>query len=305
MELRHLRYFLAIAEERSFTRAAERLWVAQPGLSKQIRHLESELGVALFERHSRGVDLTEAGELFLERAREAIAAVEEAAATGRDTKAGLIGVVRLGLSAGTSWHLSPTLLDRFARTRERVELTVLEAYAGTLAHDLRDGRIDALIAPAGLDAADLRGLRRLDLGTEPWVVLVGRHHSLAAPGPVDAPALDGHEVAITGHRDALGYDEAVADVLDELGVTPLLTRAGPGPSLQASVARGDVVALTTAPATLHPDVMTRPLHPRRSLRFQLVWREETVSPALAEFIRLAGECLTQSPGASRRLMAVA
>ena len=71
MELRHLRYFVAIAEEGSFTRAAERLWVAQPGLSTQIRRLESELGVQLFERHTRGVDLTDAGALFLERARTA------------------------------------------------------------------------------------------------------------------------------------------------------------------------------------------------------------------------------------------
>src|SRR5271167_2601665 len=69
MELRHLHYFVAIAEERSFTRAAERLWVAQPGLSTQIRRLETELGIKLFERHTRGVDLTSAGELFLECAR--------------------------------------------------------------------------------------------------------------------------------------------------------------------------------------------------------------------------------------------
>src|SRR5205814_559626 len=79
-----LRYFVAIAEERSFTRAAERLWVAQPGLSTQIRRLESELGIQLFERHTRGVDLTDAGELFLERARTALAAADAARATGHD-----------------------------------------------------------------------------------------------------------------------------------------------------------------------------------------------------------------------------
>ena len=89
MELRHLRYFVAIAEERSITRAAERLWIAQPGLSTQIRRLEAELGVKLFQRHTRGVDLTDAGELFLERARAALDAAEAARSTGHSLQAGL------------------------------------------------------------------------------------------------------------------------------------------------------------------------------------------------------------------------
>src|SRR5207248_1403681 len=103
MELRHLRYFVAIAEERSFTRAAERLWVAQPGLSTQIRRLESELDVQLFERHTRGVDLTDAGELFLERARIALAAADVARSTGHDLAEGLVGSIRLGIVTGAGW----------------------------------------------------------------------------------------------------------------------------------------------------------------------------------------------------------
>src|SRR4051812_18934581 len=99
MELRHLRYFVAIAEERSFTRAAERLWIAQPGLSTQIRRLETELGIKLFEPHTRGVALTTAGELFLERARLALAAAESARAVGADLEAGLAGSIRLGIAA--------------------------------------------------------------------------------------------------------------------------------------------------------------------------------------------------------------
>src|SRR5205085_5831583 len=104
MELRHLRYFVAIAEERSFTRAAERLWIAQPGLSTQIRRLEAELGIQLLERHARGVDLTPAGQLFLERARVALAAADAAGATGRDLEAGVIGSVRLGVASGARWR---------------------------------------------------------------------------------------------------------------------------------------------------------------------------------------------------------
>src|SRR4030095_8469221 len=132
MELRHLRYFVAIAEERSFTRAAERLWVAQPGLSTQIRRLESELGVQLFERHTRGVDLTAAGELFLERARTALAAADAALATGHDLEAGLVGSVRLGSAPGAGWPGASELLSAFDRERPGVELTVMETYGGTL-----------------------------------------------------------------------------------------------------------------------------------------------------------------------------
>src|SRR6187455_892706 len=115
MELRHLRYFVAIAEERSFTRAAERLWVAQPGLSTQIRRLESELGVQLFERHTRGVDLTDPGRLFLERARAALAAAEIAGNTGLDVQTGVVGSVRLGVATGVAWPAAPAFLYRFGR----------------------------------------------------------------------------------------------------------------------------------------------------------------------------------------------
>src|SRR4029079_15677875 len=101
MELRHLRYFVAIAEERSFTRAAERLWIAQPGVSSQTRPLEAELGVTLLERHSRGVDLTDAGALFLERARAVLAAVEAAASVGRDLRDGLAGPLLRGSASAS------------------------------------------------------------------------------------------------------------------------------------------------------------------------------------------------------------
>src|SRR3954468_6087780 len=204
MELRHLRYFIAVAEERSVTRAAERLWLAQPGLSRQIRDLEQELGAKLFERHARGVELTEVGELFLERARTALAAVDAAGATGRDAAAGVVGTVRLGIALGASWHLTASVLDEFAQARPRVELTLLEGYAGTLWQELRDGHIDALISPRGCEVSDLRTSRTLDLGSEPWVVLAGQSHRLAASGSVQEADFRGGEIAVTAHPRGAG-----------------------------------------------------------------------------------------------------
>ena len=284
MELRHLRYFVAIAEERSFTRAAERLWVAQPGLSTQMRRLEAELGARLFERHTRGVDLTQAGELFLERARLTLVAAETAAATGRDLEAGVIGTVRLGLASGARWHLASDLIQQFSRARPGVELSVLEAYGGMLSRELRDGRLDALLAPTGHASADLRTLA---LGSDAWVVLIGTGHRLAGIGPVAAEELEGERIAVARHRDGAAFDRAVAKLLGDLGVASELVPGGPGPALNAQVAANDLLALTTTPDALPGGVVVRPLEPQRTLAFELLTRDETPSPALAEFIGLA------------------
>src|SRR3954451_25328930 len=158
MELRHLRYFVAIAEERSITRAAERLWIAQPGLSTQVRRLEAELGIPLLDRHPRGVELTPAGELFLERARATLATAEADRSTGADLAAGLAGTGRLGIASEAPAGLGPPLLAAFGQDRPNVEVTVFESYSGSLMRDLRDGRLDAVIAPAAFASAELRWL---------------------------------------------------------------------------------------------------------------------------------------------------
>src|SRR5205807_9579898 len=145
----------------------------------------------------------------------ALAAADAAGATGRDLEAGLVGRLRLGIASGARWRPASDLLRRFSHERPDVELTVLEAYGGTLWRDLRDGRIDALVAPAGHASPDLRALA---LGPESWVVLIGAGHPLAGIGPVAADDLDGEPIAVTGHRDGAVLDRAVSDLFEELGV---------------------------------------------------------------------------------------
>jgi DNA-binding transcriptional LysR family regulator len=282
MELRHLRYFVAIAEERSFTRAAERLWVAQPGLSTQIRRLEAELGLQLFERHTRGVDLTEAGELFLERARTALVAADAALSIGHDLEAGLVGSIRLGVATGVGWPDASDFLYRFGREHPAVELTVVESHGGTLLRDLRDARLDAVIAPEAFGSAELGHVR---LGREPWVVLAGRGHRLAGRGAVTPGDLAGERVVVSGHGDGVGYDALVADALEAMGVCAVLERGGPGPALFAPVAAGEALALTTAPEAAPGETTALALTPVRRIDFALLWAEE--SPALGQLLRYA------------------
>jgi DNA-binding transcriptional LysR family regulator len=283
MELRHLRYFVAVAEERSFTRAAEKLWIAQPGLSTQIRRLEGELGIRLFERHTRGVDLTEAGELFLDRARVTLVAAEAARSTGRDLAAGLVGSIRLGVATCAGWRGTSALLETFARDWPQVEVTVSESYGGTLIRDLRDGRLDAVLAPAMFTTAELL---QLPVGREPWLVLAGASHRLAgSDGPVAASDLQGERLVVTGHRDAAAYDRAVAETLAALGVACELSRAGSGPAL----------ALTTSPTASAAGLAARRLKPIRAIDFALVWRDKTPAPALDRLISATRSRATDEP----------
>jgi DNA-binding transcriptional LysR family regulator len=292
MELRHLRYFVAIAEEKSFTAAAERLWIAQPGLSTQMRRLEDELGVQLLERHSRGINLTSAGELFLERARVALAASDAASATGRDLRAGVVGSLRLGVAGGPAWPSTSDLLRRFSSERPGIEVSVMEGYAGALWRDLRGGRLEALLTPTGHPTA---GMKTLDLGSAEWVALIGTGHPLAGIGPLAGRELQGERIAVTGHRDGAAIDKAVADVFDELGVTPELVPGTPWPALHAAIESNELLALTTGSQAFPRGVVARTLDPRRTLSFELLWRDEVASPALTAFVDAAAAATSHRP----------
>lgn len=127
MELRHLRYFVAVAEELNFTRAAERLYIAQPPLSTQIRALEQELEVQLFERDKRRVFLTQAGRHFLDRAREILAAVEAAQGETRSAASGSIGRLAMGYTASSMLSVRlPSAIRAFRQAHPQVILTLHE-----------------------------------------------------------------------------------------------------------------------------------------------------------------------------------
>jgi hypothetical protein len=187
------------------------------------------------------------------------------------------------------------------RERPGVELTVVEAYGGTLWRDLRAGRLDALVAPTGHGSPDLR---TLELGSEEWVMLVGTGHRLAGIGSVDAQDLEGERVAVTGHRDGAVLDRTVSDLLAELGVAARLVPGAQGPARHAAVAENEVVVLTTAPDAVPSGVIVRRLEPRRTLGFELLWRDEVTSPALSELISLATVSVRR-PSSTRALAAVA
>jgi DNA-binding transcriptional LysR family regulator len=213
----------------------------------------------------------------------------------------VIGSLRLGLAAGARGPLASELLLRFGRERPGVELTVVEANGGALWRDLRAGRLDALVAPTGHGSPDLR---TLELGSEDWVVLVGTGHPLAGIGSVDAEDLQGERIAVTGHRDGAVLDRTVSDLLAELGVAAQLVPGAQGPARHAAVAKNEAVVLTTAPDAVPSGVIVRRLEPRRTLSFELLWRDEVTSPALSELISLAAVNVRR-PSSTRPLAAVA
>src|SRR5436305_8633252 len=144
MELRHLRYFVAVAEERHVTRAAERLGIQQPPLSQQIRALETELDVQLFRRKPRGVELTQAGEALLAEARGILDRVEHAGAAARRTARGEAGRIGLGFTSSASFHpFVPRAIRAFREAHPLLALTLDEGGTAELVEALRAETIDA------------------------------------------------------------------------------------------------------------------------------------------------------------------
>ena len=178
MELRHLRYFIAVAEEKHVTRAAERLGMQQPPLSQQIRALERELDVQLFRRKPRGVELTDAGSALLADARAILSHIDHAFATTRRTARGEQGQIAVGFTSSAPFHpFVPRIIRAYRETFPLVSLTLEEGGTTDLIDDLRNERIDAAFIRTAIP--DQEGLVVNLLLQEAMVLALPRAHVLA------------------------------------------------------------------------------------------------------------------------------
>ncbi len=188
MELRHLRYFLAVAEEGNFTRAAGKLGIGQPPLSQQIRDLEREVGAALFHRVPHGAELTAAGAAFLGEAKASLAAAEKAKLAAQSANRGETGRLSLGFTASSAFNpVVSTTIRRFRARWPEVQLSLTEMNTLALMQKLERGELDATFMRPSLD--DPTGIRLRRLPDEPMVIALPTSHPMARRSELPLAAL--------------------------------------------------------------------------------------------------------------------
>ncbi|MCB2063250.1 MAG: LysR family transcriptional regulator [Novosphingobium sp.] len=216
MELRHLRYFVAVANERNFTRAAETLNIAQPPLSRQIRQLEEEVGAELIARDSRPLRLTEAGRLLYEQAVHVLSGVEQLrSAMHHLSEAGRQRFV-IGFVGSTLYGLLPEVIRRFRDHASHVDVSLLECSTVEQIAALKDGRIDVGFGRLRLETP---GIRRIVLAEEPLVAVLPVDHRLAQRGEALHLAELLEEPLIVYPRPARpSYADQILGVYHDLGL---------------------------------------------------------------------------------------
>jgi DNA-binding transcriptional LysR family regulator len=227
MELRHLRYFVAVAEEGHVTRAAERLGMQQPPLSQQIRALEQELDVQLLRRKPRGVELTDAGSAFLADARAILSHIDHAFATARRTARGEQGEVAVGFTSSAPFHpFVPRIIRAYRDAFPRVSLTLEEGGTTELIDDLRNERIDAAFIRTAI--ANQEGIIVTTLLQEAMILALPRGHVLSRRKDALAlQALAGETFIVYRRRSGPGLYDAILAACNAAGFSPRIGQEAP------------------------------------------------------------------------------
>jgi DNA-binding transcriptional LysR family regulator len=306
MELRHLRYFRAIGREEHFGRAAIALRVAQPALTRQIRDLETELGVELFERLPRGVRLSDAGRVFLADVEEILAQVDRAVNRARRLGSGHIGTIRVGLSEIIAAHefISFGLLT----FREREPGVALDLRSmGSIAQiaAIKDGTLDAgIVYDAHVDERDRETLDQAVIGTGEIMLAVHRNHRLAERDSVSMAELADEPALWPERRTAPGYYDKLMAACLETGSMPRIVQECTTNSILLSlvaVGMGVGFVTVTRPLPSAPNIRLLPITDL-NLTFEvlLVWRNRDRSAALQRFVQV----MTESDHAAQLLAKV-
>ncbi|HEK1687009.1 TPA: LysR family transcriptional regulator [Pseudomonas putida] len=293
MELRHLRYFVMVAQEKHFTRAAARLNMQQPPLSQQIRALEQELGFDLFIRHAKGVDLTAGGEVFLQEALDILQRVENGAQKAARTAKGIEGNLKVGFTSSAASHpLIPRIIRRYRDLYPDVDIALHEGNARELTDEVSDDSVDIGILRAPVDRP--RGIAYHRLLNEELVLTLPVGHRLLEGGAAIAlkdladepfilvrrPGAPGMYANLLQACRNAGFEPKVAFEVERMLTNVSLVAAGAGVSVVPTSMRG-----------FHEhSVAYRPIRdarPRLAAPITLLCRQDNPSPQAVNFVALA------------------
>lgn len=293
MEIRQLNYFIAVAEERHFGRAAKRLHMAQPPLSQQVRQLEEQLGVRLFDRTTRRVDLTAAGQELLNRGRQIVNAIETLTADVYQVGQGAAGVLRVGFSGSATYGVMPLIVRRAKQVLPGLSLTLHgEMLTPAMEGELRDGTLDAALLrpPVAAQEIDYRIVAR-----EPLVVALPSFSPLAADRPVAVHELQDQEF-ISYPPESVLY-RITADMCRQVGFRPRIAQViGETSTMLSFVASGGGIAIVPASvrALQLEGVVYRAIEDAPEVELAVAWRREDRSALLHNFLDVVGAATTDT-----------
>ena len=292
MELRHLRYFVAVARELHFGRAAEGLAIAQPALSQQIQKLEHEVGARLLRRTNRKVELTEPGRLFFSEAEAILARSDQAIQAARRAERGEIGRLAVGFVSSATYDVLPPVVRGFRRRHAGVALTLLELTTAEQIAALEAGRLDLGFVRTPPDSPRLE--QRV-LVEEEFLAALPASHRLARSRRLALRDLCDDPFLVFPRTMAMGLYDRIVSACREAGFSPnIVQEATQPPVILGLVAAGLGVALV--PECVRRlkwrNVVYRPLHgPRPRTNLTLAWRNPPDSPAVGAFVDEAARVL--------------
>jgi LysR family transcriptional regulator, hca operon transcriptional activator len=301
VKLRHLRYFVAVAEELNFTRAAARLRTAQPSLSQQIRQLEDALGVALFDRSRHHVALTNAGRVFLQQAKDILGRIAHAQRLAKQAAGGRVGDLSVGTFSSADVRILPALRPLIAEHLPDLRLILHSKYAVDPIAGLQSGTLDVAFARGPLDTDGLEGIELL---REKIVMVLPSHHALARRKRIPVKSLDDlpcitmerslspalHDAVASLYREAKINMHAVSSADNMLGHLQLVQEG-----------LGFALLPDSIGVLLPPGVTVRPIDcdPVPTVSVFVAWKSGNSSRLVREFVDLARHVSSARKDAAR------
>jgi len=285
MDLRQLKYFVTVAEELSFVRAAQRLHMSQPPLSQQIKALEEELGVELLSRTRREVKLTAAGRVFLAESRELLDKAQGVAHRTRQAAGGEHATLRVGMATSALFHVLPTLLERVKANLPGVSMTITDMNSDEQIRSLTVDRIDLGFIHA---RPDTRGLARCQVVTDTFALALPAGHTLADRADLALRDLQDHPMVAFSREHAPALFDALIASCQQEGFSPRIAHVARHPaSVLQMVQLGLGVSIVPHGYSAHasPAVAFRHL-PEMAARLKIdaIWREGNPAPGLRRVV---------------------